>query len=1134
MQVSDDPSSRKRKAPADGLPAKRSHKKKKRSNGNSISSTHSQKRKRSPTKRALGQLLIACLTEAQELTTKSPAGPAEVINLCSDEDEAPTFSTPANSKLQPAASTPRARSRPRTKSAIQAPSTSRSSSGPGTASSSRQKQKQKAVFADDTPSASNSGDELPAVLVKPRGARRSSRPTLVPPTETEPAAEHDELEAPIVPTAAEKQEDEEDEDADAPQLPNGPATPTVTSPDIEPHPDADLQDAIRQSFELNQDGTTHEDGEELQQALYASLSGNGCTSHEMTTANGATGQEEDERETSGASSSDEGRTEMLNLTHAQPSNLSLAPTSPLSHSQAPASTASTDTQKPGLHGSPVTDVYPLLPEPDEDEGSELQDADLISTLGPLPPTTDLARSGAVSSSSDASNHDALHPPSPAPAFNSPDNLSAAYDQEEQDVEDAILLSVLHASMMDNNAPPSPPTEPVESAELPAQPDLVQEKEQKEDSQEGQVDLVVQSSSEAPSESSSVEPASAPPERALVYEPDPPLEHNSDEAILQSVLDASMNDISPSPAPAAPEECPESQNDEELDKAPQNTLAAPTRSHSPPPTDSIPANPMLLSPAPLELDTATTPPYDPFAAYDQEQRELDEAIRLSQLDASTDNVPPFSPPTEPVVPFSPSPGEPQPAEGEQEPQDIANPIQESPATGGSDIRPSTPTPLYDAFVAAYEQEQCDIDAAIAQSLLEVPRTDELPGAEADQPPPEVDVSSGVRIEKEMTPPATAKATGSGEDMQAAAVDESEEQDTTNPAASTRSGSFLAVEDSPSNTVTSSDVYVPGRLTQRLFARSFLPSKPRVPSAAVVPPPERPDDAVNPPSELENISIAPQLAAQDAEEAASVSFDISNQMSASQDDVMSKEVTMEEIERDPRLAEALDESKRLMELLEMMPEATDPAVDADDAENSSQLQSQTLELDDLQPASPLAQSEESRDYDTDAAGDTHPQQPQTPPADSEPPAATSTATALIRTDTDILEPTEVPLHSDAHIDLETSVYLSSAPTLILDSAGAPHQQPQTPPPQPGIFQPASSSESSIATMDDSPPPTTPISAPPDNSHLYIPSLSLDDDDDLPLEVSSKFNFLDIPVLPPPEDDEDYLLSHELIYPNLDITG
>ncbi|GLB38270.1 hypothetical protein LshimejAT787_0501350 [Lyophyllum shimeji] len=327
-----------------------------------------------------------------------------------------------------------------------------------------------------------------------------------------------------------------------------------------------------------------------------------------------------------------------------------------------------------------------------------------------------------------------------------------------------------------------------------------------------------------------------------------------------------------------------------------------------------------------------------------------------------------------------------------------------------------------------------------------------------------------------------------------------------------------------------VFIPGLLTQRLFTQNFLPPKP--PVAAVdlneiqrvsrSPEVQKASDAAtacpSPRKEDVEMEVFSQPSAQDVTNRGNGFkhgsppgvFRKEHEPASEETEAASVQVfTTEALEKDPLLGQALSTSKVMVDIIQQYqqpkagPQSHDPARstthDCDDAEQS--------------PASPQVTS---RGHDAETSSFSR--RPIQAPVDVEPILQAPTSP----TDREESVPRKLS-------EPEPSSELQPRTAFAPEASGSHPEQGERS--KPISFSP----QSSVATSDDSPLPCTPpMSVPHDMSHLYIRSLS-PDNDDLSPEVYSKI--LDIPTLPPPEtddDDDDYLLSHCFAYPDLDVAG
>ncbi|KAF8073640.1 hypothetical protein FPV67DRAFT_1778262 [Lyophyllum atratum] len=410
------------------------------------------------------------------------------------------------------------------------------------------------------------------------------------------------------------------------------------------------------------------------------------------------------------------------------------------------------------------------------------------------------------------------------------------------------------------------------------------------------------------------------------------------------------------------------------------------------------------------------------------------------------------------------------------------------------------------------------------------------------------------------------------------------------------------------------FIPGDLTRRLFAQSFLPPKPQVTNiaAAVL----DGSQLTKAPQVVDTPLLSPRQHKDDVDMEADVKTstqDVSKpaaekRPNSSQDpsprptkqpveetgDIVGRVLTTEVLEKNHHLGQALSTSRLIMDIVreaqQPKPQPPTSVNDPADVVASSQSRPRTpiLEPDAARPP-PLPQSPMATQAPHDEEHlpltllDPEPflaprSRTQTPvPDDVEasprtqldlepsPTPRSERETAVLddveaspRTRSDP-EPSPAPDDVEASPQTQLDLERSAAPrlqreTAILDNVETspqtrsnlePFAQPEpqkafipesTSQPQPDEHQlptcGSSSSQSSLATQDDSPLPSTPTTSPYDHSHFYIRSMSLDDDDDLGPEVYNKI--LDMPTLPAPEtdDDDDLLLSHCFEYPDLDV--
>ncbi|KAF5382707.1 hypothetical protein D9615_002813 [Tricholomella constricta] len=975
-------------------------------------------------------------TQITSRPKKKPQLATEIIDLCSDVDSPPlsrktTTGRTAASSVKPAPK--------------ETPSGSRE---PSKRSSHRSNQKAK--FADDTNTVSPSANALPTVEVHSFGRKSSSvdRQATQPPRTPESVAERPQatsgspVSCSLTSTLTSALHTE---------VSNGHVHDNFVIPAIDPEArekqGTEPQGGIRQSSKWTgaaeefsgsmRDADSVEEDEELKQAIYASTMADGGDVPTHTNRKDAQEEKSDTEvrisEAFEASRSNPDALKSSSKAHAETifspkavsttrlpmSEPSAAQSALLPHSPTPSSPQNPVTNAPG---DSVTAAfsYPPLSDPDEEEERELQDALIFSM------SNSQSESGSPFAAPASSAARALSPET-GPAH--PSESFGMYDQEELDIDKAILQSVLSASA-DNISPSSPTADTV---------------------------------ADPPGSLSSLEQPPAEP---------------------QSV-----------------------QEEKEL----QITLAA--QLSSGPPAHPVSSTPHATTP---ESDPATTTlSCDPFSVFNQEEQDIDEAIFQSVLDASMENMTPPTPAADISVSHATSSEELQPAQ-EQEELQIGPAILTSDLQPSSDIprsteavsptprtlspEPTTPVVLSSGtFYAAYDHEEQDTEDENFQPVLQASCTEHSPGAEnAPQPQSEIDTSPAVAVDNK-PPPASFQAVDTHEDMYASAVVNTTGQNSASPATLTARkksthealpeskrpwSSALRSEHSAFQT-SSIPVFIPGLLTQRLFAQSFLPPKAMASLATHVvvdDAQKRSEHAIGSPRRCENfeMELAPKAVAHDTSEmVADDSVDpLRLKLSGDKEDVGANPL-MEALKEDPSLAQAQNESRLAIEMLMKAQETKHRAT------------------------TPV------RDHHVGESSQPYPQTPTHKPDDTEPYAT-----------------------------------LAQTHTLIPDTAEAvPHQQPQAPTsseasPQP---QPAQrrlsqtvSSLSESTSLNDSPPPSTSLSAPFDASHFYIRSLSPDDDDDLSTEVTNKI--LDMPALPPSgtEDDDDYLQAHWFSYPDLDVTG
>ncbi|KAG5639430.1 hypothetical protein H0H81_002301 [Sphagnurus paluster] len=1267
---------------------------------------------------------------------KKPPSGVEVIDLCSDDDDedgdkvASTKSTPKSTNSAPKTTTPMAQSNeanPKSTPARPVRRSSAVSSNPRQSismSTSTQKSKKpkpkelkskesksdlrrKSKFGDDT-QLSQSAEELPAIEIIRKRPIRSVLPRPI-----------------AVPVAA----DLVDPAPKSTLQPTGTSTNPTNAGSSSPKPvftlpdsnhgqqGAVMQSAISEPLEASGSSAAvlteesdyiakpGEDEEDIQTGIYSSLIDRGAFEKAISVDDkqgvlegvrddhvGVTKPNEESVEASGS---------RLNTPIVHPKGPSIPSTSealsprPTLNTHSSISDPTEDIPK-----HPTTpESYPPLPESDEEEERELQDALALSI------SLDPPHSQALPKSEDI-------PVAP------PDELGD-FEQEQEDIDQAIFLSMIDASK-DIEPPPStensPPGNVPEESEPQVKEERLEESHIPEHSQAEPFNCAPSADTAAPpnlTASPTTLPLPTSPEPPpLQEEPDAYLqeleERDMEEAVLQSVLDISVMDLipaaespralslkedvvdtnmeatkaspkgdlntnnivtsSPTPVPVVTQDDllynrtkePLSK-EEELHGSPVPDQSPVQPSASTPPTVIMAPRRVSASPTSVSLPTSPEPPpvqeVPDTYLQELEERDMEEVVLQSVLDISAMDLvlPVESPralsPKDDVVDTNMESTKASPKD-DLDAGDIAisapasvpaatlpvatqdgllhrrtkeSPSKEeqlhaSPVPGQSPVQPSAstsptvimaacqvsasltsvslptspePPPLQeepDTYLQ--ELEERDMEEAVLLSVLDASAINMVPTTESPQnsQPKEDTGDANMEEIKALTDTASVPASTplpspaakdpplpkKNKSSLLASISERISREAPTPRPLPIRASTICAFSSPSPMAPKlrpsfSGPCIPGQLTQRFFAQSFLLPK-HQPGALQVAPvansiaveearqsTQDPVDVQPSPPEETNKAGTPEAITEDVPESvvaenSSISlspapFDPTDDERAA-DDVVARPMTAEDLENDPILTQALNESRLIMGILRsteraksrilkqtpipiyanaestsqsccqsppqdhLMAESSDPAPTNTSAPQETPM---TFALDDTKQRSPtpeLASPPQSMLLD----GPSTPE----PVVTSPPPPPESVPAPEIITDS-ASQKSEPPSTLPPSAEMPTS----DSPSLLLQREVSTEQYSQS---SHSEGETTSSASSSLATLDDSPPPSTPTLVSPlfDTSSFFVPA---DDLDDILPEVDGKI--MDIPALPFPEtddddDDDDLLLSQCFMYP------